>query len=143
MRNVGYVNKVAPNISLTISPFRDYTPTKFESGELELGIGLSRKFPKQIKSEILYKDSSVCVASTENPIFQRPLTLESYIQAEHISYLTYYGQDSRVDLALQKMHMKRKIKVVTADILPAFQIIKTSTVNYAFTSECILTDKIK
>jgi DNA-binding transcriptional LysR family regulator len=72
-----YIKKIAPDVALKIIAYNNFTPDDFESGHIELGISLAKKFPRQLKSEKLFSDQVVCVTRAKHPIFKSSLTLEN------------------------------------------------------------------
>ncbi|HVV68741.1 MAG TPA: LysR family transcriptional regulator [Gammaproteobacteria bacterium] len=132
------VKKIAPNVSLKIHPFDDFTAENFENEKLELGIGVEKKFPKQLMSERLFSDSPVCVAHVNHALFKRPLTLEAYLQAEHLAACVYSEELSRPDSALKKLNLKRNIKLTLPNVLPAFQMLATSNLVGTFSKSIVM-----
>lgn len=134
-----YIDEHAPNISLEIVNFREFIPELFENGKLELGIGLDRKLPKEFASEFLFDDGFLCIANKYNPILSKPWTLETYLDADHIASNTtiYNGAITRIELALQKLELTRKIKIKTSNILPSFQIVANSSLIGTFSKNVV------
>ncbi len=131
------VNKLAPNVSLKIRNFNEFDSADFENGLLDLGIGPEKKFTKQLNSEQLFTDKVVCVAREKNPIFEEKLSLKNYLKAEHLAVCAYASLSSRVDEALGKSKLERKIKISLPDMLPAFQILASSDLLGSFSEKII------
>lgn len=138
-----HVRKVAPHVSLKILHYNDYTPEDFEGEQLELGIGLEKRFPKQLRMERIFTDAAVCAGHKDNPIFKRPLTLERYLQAEHLAVCVFSTGLSRPDIALQKLNLERKIRLTLPDILPALQTLTTSNLIATFSKNIVLQSEKK
>lgn len=128
----------APHVSLRILSFCDFTPEEFERGELELGIGLQKKLPKQLNYEHLFTDGTLCAANPKNPIFKNPLTLKRYLQAEHVAVRVYPQELSRIDVPLKKLNLVRNIQLTLPDVLPAFQTIASSELIGTFSRNMVL-----
>ncbi len=120
------VTKLAPNVSLKILAYNEFFPEDFENEKLELGISLERKLPKQLMSERLFSDVPVCVAHANHSIFKKPLTLEAYLQADHLAACVYSEEPSRADRVLKKLNLTRKIKLTLPNALPVLQTLSTS-----------------
>lgn len=120
------IKKTAPGIALKILTYNEFSSKDFEDENLELGIGLEKKIPKQLITERLFSDNSVCVAHASHPIFKKSLTLERYLHAEHLVACVYSEELHRADQALKKLKLTRNIKLVLSNALPALQILATS-----------------
>ncbi len=120
------IKEVAPHISLKVLTYHEFSPEDFESEKLEMGIGLEKKYSKQIMIERLFSDHHVCVARADHPIFKSSLTLKKYLQAEHLATCIYSEELSRTDKALKKLNLERNIKLTLQNFLPAFQSISST-----------------
>lgn len=132
------IKKLAPNLSLKIFTYNEFSPEDFENEKLELGIGLEKKFPKQIMTERLFSDCSVCVARENHPIFNQPLTLKRYLQAEHLAVCVYSEELSRPDRALKKLNLARNIKLTLPNVLPALQTLSNSNLIGTFSRNLVI-----
>ncbi|CAN5219787.1 LysR family transcriptional regulator [soil metagenome] len=132
------LKKLAPNVSLKILTYNEFSPEDFENEKLELGIGLEKKFPKQLMIERLFSDYPVCVAHANHAIFKQPLTLERYLQAEHLATCVYAERLSRADQALKKLNVERNIKLTSPNVLPAFQTLATSALIGTFSRNLVI-----
>ena len=117
------IKEKAPNISLKIIACLNFSQEKFENGDIELGIGMEKKLPKFIKSEILFTDSPVCVAHHSNPIFKKQLTLQNYLLADHLAINNQSHELSLTDKALSELKLERKIKLSLPHLLPSLQAL--------------------
>lgn len=131
------VKKRAPNISLKTLTYHEFSPESFENGKIELGIGLEKKFPKQLRVERLFRDGPVCVAKANHALFEKPLTLERYLQAEHLTTCVYSEEPARADRALEKLKLKRNIKLTLQNFLPAFQTLADSNLIGTFSKNMV------
>lgn len=91
------LKNLAPNVSLKILNYNDFSTENFENKKIELYIGLEKKVPKQLIAERLFSDNSVCVAHASHPIFKKPLTLTRYLRAEHLAACVYSEELHRAD----------------------------------------------
>jgi len=131
------IEKSAPNLRLKISTHNKFSPEDFENKKLELGIGLEKKIPKPLRSEKLFSDKPVCVAQANHSIFNQPLTLEDYLQAEHLVTCVYSAELSRADQALKKLKLKRNIKLTMQNVLPALEMLSNSKLIGTFSQKLI------
>lgn len=132
------LKKLAPNVSLKIQTYHEFSPEDFENEKLELGIGIEKKFPKQLQMEKLFSDTLVCVARENHSIFKRTLTLENYLQAEHLAVCAYSAELSRVDQVLKKLNLERNIKLSLPNALPALQMLSTSNLVGTFSRNFVM-----
>jgi DNA-binding transcriptional LysR family regulator len=132
------VKKLAPNLSLKIHTYNEFFAEDFTKEKLELGIGLEKKLPKQLVMQRLFSDSPVCVAHAKHAIFKQALTLECYLQAEHLTTCIYSAELTRADQALQKLNLQRNIKLTLQNFLPAFQTLATSDLIGTFSKNVVL-----
>ncbi len=116
-----YLHEQAPNISLRIVATSDFSPEKFESNQLDLGIGIYKDYSKQMNVQPFFTDRAVCAARESNPIFNAPLTLERYVNAEHFSIAIHSYTSHLAEEALRELKVKREIKVVFSSIMPALE----------------------
>ncbi len=132
------LNLLAPGVCLKISSYNEFSSEYFEAEKLELGIGLERKFPKQLQTQRLFSDHPVCVAHASHPIFKQPWTLEAYLQAAHLATCVYSEELSRVDQALKKLNLSRNIKLTLQNFLPAFETLATSDLIGTFSKNVVM-----
>lgn len=131
--------KVAPNLSLKILTYHEFSSEHFENDALDLGIGLDKNLPKPLIKERLFADRPVCVAHKDHAMFQSPLTLEHYLQLKHLTTCIYLEEGlSRADLALKKLGLEREIKLTLPNVLPAFQMLVTSNLVGTFSRNIVL-----
>ncbi len=131
--------KVAPNISLKILTYHEFSAEDFENETLDLGIGLERKLPKPLLQEQLFGDSSVCVAHKNHAMFKESFTLEQYLELEHLTTCIYLETGlSRADFALKKLGLERRIKLTLPNVLPAFQLLATSNLVGTFSKNIVV-----
>jgi len=133
-----HIQKIAPNLSLKIHTYNEFFPEYFENDKLELGIGLEKKLPKQLVVERLFTDSPVCVAHANHAIFKKPLTLERYLQAEHLAACVYSEELPRADQALKKLNLQRNIKLSLPNALPALNILANTNLVGTFSKNLVL-----
>ncbi len=132
------IRKSAPKVSLKILHHNEFCAEDFEKEKLDIGIGLAKKFPRQLQAEKLFMDQPVCVARANHAIFKKPLTLERYLQAEHLAACVYSEELPRADQALRKLNLQRNIKLSLPNALPALEILASSDLVGTFSRNIIL-----
>lgn len=131
------IKKIAPHVALKILYYNEFRPEDFESEQLELGIGVEKKMPKQLILARLFSDRTVCVAHEDHDIFKRPLTLKRYLEAEHLATCVYSEELPRADQALKKLNLQRNIKLSLPNALPALQTLSTSNLIGTFSRNIV------
>lgn len=87
----------------------DYTHA-LESGMYDAVIGNWPQPPEYLRLAPLFEDEVVCLMRKSHPMAARPLTLDDYLQADHIAPTPYtVGQRGVIDLYLAKERIKRNI----------------------------------
>lgn len=137
------IKKVAPKLTLKISTFNKFSPEDFEHEALELGIGLEQKIPKQLRNERLFGDKPICVAHANHSIFKQPLTLENYLQAEHLVTCVYSPELTRADQALKKLKLERNVRLTMQNALPALEMLARSELIGTFSKKLIVQSQKK
>lgn len=128
------LREIAPGITIKvrhINQLGDSLP--FESGEIELGIGLMGEKSAQLNSELLFKAPIVCIARADHPLMKKPLTLEKYLKADHLRIV--YQNDplpTGTDLALKKLGATRKSPVSLPHLLPALFTLRDTDLLVTF-----------
>lgn len=123
------MNQSAPDVKLKISHLNALDRKEaFDEMQLDLGIGVVfNKTPDTLSSEIIYMDTSACVADPRNPIIQNKLTLKKYLQAKHL--VVIFPEEpylSRIDNILDKLGYHRNAVVTLPHMIPGiFSLNKT------------------
>ena len=121
------IRHVAPHVSLRVLSYYEFSPEDFEQGQMELGIGLEKKYPKPLMMERLFSDRPVCVARKGHPLFEQPFTLQAYLNAEHLATCKFAEQTKPLaDQALEKLNLSRQIKLSLPNGIPSLQTIAHS-----------------
>ncbi|MDF1797299.1 MAG: LysR family transcriptional regulator [Coxiellaceae bacterium] len=128
------VRKLAPNVDLVI---KDCDPLNYDQSildqrNIELCIGTSGKLPTTVCSKPLLTASAIVVGKHDHPMMKGKLTLDKYLEAEHmIINVTGYSFSSFADVALQESNKFRKIPLripyvsIASRILPKTEYLAT------------------
>lgn len=134
-----HVRNIAPHVSLRVLSYYEFSPEDFENGRLELGIGLEKKRQKLLMMQRLFSDRPVCVARKDHPIFEKDLTLERYLQAEHLATCKFDEETVPLaDQALKKLNLTRHIKLSLPNGIPSLQTIATSDLIGTFSQNIVI-----
>jgi DNA-binding transcriptional LysR family regulator len=128
------LREMAPGVTLKvrhINQLGDSIP--FETGEIELGVGLMGEKSAQLRSDVLFSAQAMCIARANHPLMKKPLTVESYLQAEHLRIV--YQNDplpTGTDLALKKLGLERKSPMSIPHLLPALFTLRETDLMVTF-----------
>jgi DNA-binding transcriptional LysR family regulator len=114
----------------TQSPSPAYLMTALEEGLIDLAIGY---FPDLRKSgfyqQQLFESKFVCISSKNNPLMQAKsgLTLQSYIDASHVTVLFEGRSHELIDRHLTQMKIVRRVVLTVPHFMTLAEIIPQTT----------------
>ena len=115
----------APNVRLRIFHMTTLESLQpFESGKIELAIGIVCGISPHLQSEFLYSETGRVVGRKGHPLFKSKITLKKYLSARHLS--SAYHQPpfiGLVDQTLNEMGHKRHISLATEIAVPAMLVL--------------------
>ncbi|MDQ8021992.1 MAG: LysR substrate-binding domain-containing protein [Moraxellaceae bacterium] len=81
-----------------------------ESGEYDVVIANWPQPPEQLRMAPLFDDDIVCVMRKDHPLTRRPLSLQAYLEADHVIPTPYsVGRRGVIDLHLARERLKRNV----------------------------------
>ncbi len=102
----------APHVSLqSYYVKRNELVRNLSRGELDFAVDVPVVEDPQLSHQSLMKDDYVCVLRHGHPALQEALTLESFLQMQHIHVSSRRKGLGQVDLALLKLDVERTIKL--------------------------------
>lgn len=115
------LDKVAPNVRLKITHLNALDKREpFDEMQLDIGIGIVfDKTHESLSTELLFTDTSACVADAKNPLLQKKLTLQKYLQAKHMVII--FPEEpyrSCIDITLDKLGYKRNSVIAVPHMIP-------------------------
>ncbi|OGT30785.1 MAG: hypothetical protein A3E87_07475 [Gammaproteobacteria bacterium RIFCSPHIGHO2_12_FULL_35_23] len=123
------LQKLAPNIKLittTVYQLRNVEP--FENGDYELGIGKLFAPADQLRTDLLFKDTGVCIINPKHKLAKKKkITLEDYLAGKHVAVRADNPLVTPViEQTLAKLGYQRDIRIGLPFINPIFRIIEES-----------------
>ncbi|KYO84085.1 LysR family transcriptional regulator [Pseudomonas aeruginosa] len=101
----------APGVSVTIVRGNNETlKSDMESGRIDLAIGLLELEAGFFRRQ-LYKQGYVCVFRRDHPFAKEGLTLEDFLEADHVVVTAVGSGHAKVDELIEKKGIRRKIKL--------------------------------
>ena len=122
------ISKSAPNIELHIEHMNDASNCQaLHNGTVELAIASLLDVHNQINTEPLFEAAACVIASKDNPLMQKKLTMKAYLSADHLR-IRYQSssQPTLVDHRLAEMGKKRHVVITLPHVLPALFSLKNT-----------------
>lgn len=109
---VAHLHQHAPHSQVVLHSFGpdfDYAMA-LESGELDIVIGNWPQPPEHLRLTPLFEDDVVCLMRKRHPLAGHTLTVEDYLDAEHVVPTPYaVGQRGVIDMQLARERLKRNV----------------------------------
>jgi DNA-binding transcriptional LysR family regulator len=114
----------APHVKIQVrSGNREQQLALLDSGEIDLMCGL---FPNKIawhEQQLLFTEQFVCVCRQDHPSIGDTISLEDYVNADHLLVSVQEDMVGRVDFLLAQQNLSRNIAVSTPHFLVAPSIL--------------------
>ena len=121
------VRSQAPRMRVSILPLgRRPALDALERGEIDLALGLAPHLPRNIHKVDLYAESYSVVMRLGHPLSASKISLETYLDAEHVIVSPRGDLTGIVDEALEKLRHHRHIALSVPQFLPALSIVATT-----------------
>lgn len=112
----------APNLDLDVLPLGSAAMEALEKGAVDAIIGVVEEAPAGIHRRGLYDDSFVTLMRTEHPSANKALTLDQYLELEHIVVSVTGEGVAPVDTALNMAGRERRVRARVPSFLAAVEI---------------------
>ncbi|MBJ7539643.1 LysR family transcriptional regulator [Marinomonas transparens] len=118
----------APNAILDVKAWSDDMTVGLGQTDIDLAVAvLSKEPPSGIRTMRLKSDRMVCLARKGHPdINGDELTIEGYVQADHVQVVLGRREYFAVDRELEKMGHKRHVAIQLPNFVPAARIVMDS-----------------
>ena len=120
---------VAPAVTLRVRSFtdRDDAVHLLDSGEVDVAIGVpATTSPGRILTRPLFEDRFVCILRKGHPGADAPLTLDAFLSLSHLLVSPENERFGRVDGALAKQGLKRRLALTLPQMYAAPLLIARS-----------------
>jgi DNA-binding transcriptional LysR family regulator len=82
------------------------------TGEVDVLIGIPPNLPAGCSAEAVFDDDMVCIVRHDHPAIRgNKLSLDAYVDSPHVEIALFGEPDTRVDVALARLHRTRRIAV--------------------------------
>ncbi|MEL6347713.1 MAG: LysR family transcriptional regulator [Myxococcota bacterium] len=112
------VRSGAPRLDLRYSPNTPRDADRLRQGEVDLAVGIYGELPPEFKIRPVITDRLICVLRADHPASQQPLTLESYVQLDHLQVAPRGRPGGYVDEMLAEYGARRRV----ARAVPYFSV---------------------
>lgn len=124
---IEHVSRVAPRVTLNIlSRPNEELPALLDKSEIDLAVGVLPQLPRRFKHMTLFEDRYLCMMRKEHPLADRPITLNEFLAARHLSVKPGMSDLSRVDRLLAQAGYKRHVATTVHQFLAAPAIVSRS-----------------
>jgi DNA-binding transcriptional LysR family regulator len=111
---------IAPHVKIQVrSGNREQRLALLDSGEIDLMCGLFANKVDWHEKQLLFQEQFVCVCRQDHPTIGDTLSLEEYVNADHLLVSVQEDRVGRVDFLLAQQNLTRNIAVSTPHFLVA------------------------
>lgn len=119
-----YINQSAPKVKLRFVNKNDKENRWLREGIVDLEVAVVGKTTgPDMRSRALFDDRFIGVMRKDHQLAQSPITLTQFIQAKHIAISRREQKISPVDQQLQKLGLKRDIKLSVSGYMAALTLV--------------------
>jgi len=102
--------KQAPHVRVEVRPWGLHeVPPSLARSESDLMIGFYDNLPPRHQARIVFEDEYVCIVRSQHPRIKKRLTLERYLELEHVLVSQRSDAPGSVDRALEKQGKRRRV----------------------------------
>ena len=123
------LQKDAPNIKIRIvSAYHFNSIESFEKEEYDLAIGKIFQLSSPVQTQLLFKDTAVCIINPQHPLAQKKkITLKDYLAYQHIAVCADNPNFPPViEQSLARLAAQRNIQVSLPFVVSIFTLIEHS-----------------
>jgi DNA-binding transcriptional LysR family regulator len=104
------VTELAPRVALEIFPFDDTVFRRLETNALDLALWVNSA-PNELRSQVLFRDTFMCLVRTGHPIGKDRLTLARYLSYPHAMVTLAEGRQGVVEDSLDAKGVRRQVQL--------------------------------
>ena len=117
----------APRSTLRFAPEGEGDDDALREGRIDLHVTSRRNFGPEIKVQQLFYTRFVSLAREDHPIFDEPITPQSFVRYDHVSVSRRGRPHGPIDTALQELGLARRVALTTPNFHSA--IFSTASSN--------------
>jgi len=121
----------APRVTLRFLPTAPDDSVSVRDGECDLAIGIYGELPPELRIRQLFTERFVCVVRKDHPSVGKRLSVEHFVQLEHVQIAPRGKPGGYLDEVLQERGLERHVARAVPFFLAALQLTSES--------DCVLT----
>jgi DNA-binding transcriptional LysR family regulator len=110
---VDALRRHAPDSSLRFAPEGEGDDDALREGRIDLHVTSRRNFGPEIKVQRLLTTRFVALVREDHPIFDAPITPQTFIRYDHVSVSRRGRPHGPIDLALERLGLSRRVTLTT------------------------------
>lgn len=110
---VDALRRSAPDSSLRFAPEGEGDDDALREGRIDLHVTSRRNFGPEIKVQQLLTTRFVALVREDHPIFDAPITPQTFIRYDHVSVSRRGRPHGPIDLALERLGLSRRVTLTT------------------------------
>lgn len=115
-----HLMSAAPGVRVVFRSPRDHLADDLESGRIDLALGVFHGAMANCRKQTLFHDRFVCVSRKDHPVVRRGLTLERYLELQHVAIAPRStGTGTLIDHTLLKLGHRRRVTMVVPHFMVA------------------------
>jgi DNA-binding transcriptional LysR family regulator len=125
---IGALSRYAPNVTLQIvSATSSSLKEEMSTGRIDLALGLLPQLQAGFFQQALFRQKYVCLMRKMHPLaVKKKLNLEAFITAEHVRVMATGTGHGRVDIALEKQKIHRRVRLTVPHYVALGDVLKCS-----------------
>jgi DNA-binding transcriptional LysR family regulator len=122
------LSRYAPNVTLQIvSVTSSSLKEEMSTGQIDLALGLLPQLQAGFFQQALFRQKYVCLMRKMHPLANKKrLDLEAFITAEHVRVMATGTGHGRVDIALEKQKIHRRVRLTVPHYVALGDVLKCS-----------------
>jgi DNA-binding transcriptional LysR family regulator len=122
------LSRYAPNVTLQIvSVTSSSLKEEMSTGQIDLALGLLPQLQAGFFQQALFRQKYVCLMRKTHPLAgKKKLNLEAFITAEHVRVMATGTGHGRVDIALEKQKIHRRVRLTVPHYVALGDVLKCS-----------------
>lgn len=120
----------APGACIKLLPRMEKSIDMLRNGTVDLDLGIAESFETEVQSEVLLDSQFVGVVRRDHPLFRKNprkgVTIHDLVAWEHVSTSPHGQGGGRLDAALKKHGMQRRLAIVAPGFQAALVMVASS-----------------
>ena len=120
--------RAAPGVTLQVAPVAQVAlKENMSAGRIDLALGLLPQLQAGFFQQALFRQKYVCLMRKGHPLAgKNKLNLTSFAQAEHVRVVAEGTGHGRVDVAMEKKHLRRQVRLTMPHYVALGEVLRQS-----------------